>query len=279
MTIIVADTTCGLPHKLLAERCIPLIPQVVMFGEESYHDDKEMDTATFLSKLKASSALPKTSAPEPSWYFPIFEEAAKRGESVVVVAPMSKASGTVRSAEIAAQDFPKVDIRVVDSQTVSCNLGSMVLVADDMAKAGKSADEIVAKLNYMIPRGRLYFLVDTLEYLAKGGRIGGAKRLVAELLEIKPILQVKDGQVDQFEQQRTKKRAVARLVEVVAGSCPGGEDTHLCVLQVEAEEEAQALAAELKSRVPVTNIPIYELPPAIVVHAGPRALGAGFFVK
>ncbi len=278
MTIIVADTTCGLPHKLLEERCIPLMPQVVIFGEESYHDDKEMDTALFLSKLKASSTLPKTSAPEPSWYFPVFEEARQKHESVIVVAPMSKASGTVRSAEVAAQIFSSVDIRVVDTQTVSCNLGSMVLVADDMAKAGKSADEIVAELNAMIPRGRLYFLVDTLEYLAKGGRIGGAKKLLAELLEIKPILQVKDGQIDQFEQQRTKKRAVARLIEVVAESCPGGEDAHLCVLQVEAEEEAQVLVAELKSRVPVADIPVYQLPPAVVVHAGPGVLGAGFFV-
>ena len=279
MTIIVADTTCGLPRKLLQDRGVPLIPQIVMFGEESYHDDKELDTAAFLSKLKAARTLPMTAAPEPSLYFPIFEAAGKRGESVVVVAPASKLSGTVRSAETAAQDFPGVDVRVVDTQTVSCNLGSLVLVADDMAKAGQSADEIVAKLNYMIPRGRLYFLVDTLEYLAKGGRIGGAKKLLAELLEIKPILQVKNGQVEPFEQQRTKKRALARLIEVVTESCPGGEETHLCVLQVEAEREAQALVEELKSKVPVSDIPIYELPPAIVVHAGPRAMGAGFFVK
>ena len=149
-----------------------------------------------------------------------------------------------------------------------------------MAKAGKSADEIVAKLNDMIPRGRLYFLVDTLEYLAKGGRIGGAKRLLAELLEIKPILQVKDGQVEAFEQQRTKKRALARLVEVVAERCPGGESAHLCVIQAEADakREAESLVAELKSRVNVSQIPIYELPPAIVIHAGPRAMGVGFFV-
>jgi DegV family protein with EDD domain len=278
MTIIVADTTCGLPRKLLAERCIPLIPQIVTFGNESYHDDKDLDTAAFLSKLKASATLPKTSAPEPALYYPVFEEARKRGESAVVVAPTSKASGTVRSAQIAAQDFPDVDIRVVDTLTVSCNLGSMVLVADNLAKAGKSADEIIAKLNGMIPRGRIYFLVDTLEYLAKGGRIGGAKKLLAELLEIKPILQVKDGQIEPFEQQRTKKRALARLVETVAESCKGGEEAHLCVLQVEAEKEAQALVEELKSRVPVSEIPIYELPPAIVVHAGPRAMGVGFFL-
>ena len=278
MTIIVADTTCGLPRKLLEERCIPLIPQIVTFGEESYHDDKDLDTATFLSSLKASPTLPKTSAPEPALYYPVFEEAGKRGESVIVVAPTSKASGTVRSAETAAQDFPGVDIRVVDTQTVSCNLGSLVLVADDMAKAGKSADEIVAKLSDLIPRGRLYFVVDTLEYLAKGGRIGGAKKLLAELLEIKPILQVKEGQIEPFEQQRTKRRALARLVETVIESCRGGEDAHLCVLQVDAEEEAQALAEELMSKVRVSNIPIYELPPAIVVHAGPKAMGVGFFL-
>ena len=278
MTIIVADTTCGLPREMLAQRGIPLIPQVVMFGEDSFHDDKELDTASFLQKLKAAKALPKTAAPEPPLYYPIFEEAQKTGESVIVVAPTGKASGTVRSAQTAAQEFAGVDIRIVDTQTISCNLGSLVLVADDMAKAGKSADEIVAKLEDMIPRGRIYFLVDTLEYLAKGGRIGGAKRLVAELLEIKPILQIKNGQVEPFEQQRTKKRALARLIEVVKEQCPGGDETHLCVLQVEAESEARALVEELKSVVDVPNIPIYELPPAIVVHAGPRAMGVGFFV-
>lgn len=279
MAIIVADTTCGLPHNLLEERCIPLIPQIVTFEDQSYHDDKDLDTDTFLSKLKASPTLPKTAAPEPSLYFPIFEEARKRGESVVVVAPTIKLSGTVRSAQLAAQNFSGVDIRVVDTGTVSCNLGSLVLVADDMAKAGKSADAIVAKLTDMIPRGRLYFVVDTLEYLARGGRIGGAKKLLAELLEIKPILQVKDGQVEPFEQQRTKKRAVARLVEVVAESCKGGDEAHLSILQVDAENEAQVLAEVLKSKVPVSDIPIYELPPAITVHAGPKTLGAGFFIK
>jgi DegV family protein with EDD domain len=279
MTIIVADTTCGLPHPLLAERGIPVIPQIVIFGEESYHDDKDFDTAVFLQKLKASFKLPKTAAPEPSLYFPIFEEAQRKGESVLVIAPTGKASGTFRSAETAALDFPDVDIRVIDTQTISCNLGSMVLLADDLAKAGKSADEIIAKLTDMIPCGRLYFVVDTLEYLAKGGRIGGAKKLLAELLEIRPILQVKDGQVEPFEQQRTKKRALARLVEVAAEQCQGGENAHLCVIQVAAEQEAEALVQELKSKIPVPNIPIYQLPPAIVVHAGPKTLGLGFFVS
>lgn len=276
MTIIVADTTCGLPRHMLHERGIPLIPQVVIFGEQSYHDN-ELDTATFLSKLKAAPTLPKTAAPEPSLYFPIFEEARNNGESVIVVAPTGKASGTVRSAQIAAQEYPGVDIRVIDTQTVSCNLGTMVLVADDMAKAGRPADEIAAALTDMIPRGRLYFLVDTLEYLARGGRIGGAKRLLAELLQIKPILQVSNGQIEPFEQHRTKKRALARLVEAVAEECQGGENAHLCMLQVAAEKEALSIVEELKSRTHISTIPVYELPPAIVVHAGPRALGVGFF--
>jgi len=277
MTIIVADTTCGLPHPLLEERGIPVIPQVVMFGEESFHDDRNFDTALFLQKLKASPTLPKTAAPEPSLYFPVFEAAQKKGESVVVVAPTVKASGTLRSAETAALDFPELDIRVIDTQTITCNLGSMVLLADDLSKAGKSPDEIVAILTGMIPDGRLYFVVDTLEYLAKGGRIGGAKKLLAELLEIKPILQVKGGQIEPFEQQRTKKRALARLVEVAEEQCQGGENAHLSVIQVAAEDEAEALAEELKSKIQVPTIPIYRLPPAIVVHSGPKTLGLGFF--
>lgn len=278
MTIIVADTTCGLPRDLLAQRNIPLIPQVVIFGEDSYHDDTELDTATFLQKLKASPTLPKTAAPEPPLYYPIYKDAQAKVESVIVIAPSAKVSGTVRSAEVAAQEFPGLDVRVIDSLTVSCNLGSMVLAADELAKAGASTDEIEAKVRDMIPRGRIFFVVDTLEYLAKGGRIGGAKKLLAELLEIKPILTIREGQVEPFEQQRTKKRAMARLAEVVAEGCPGNAESYLSVLQVEAEAEAQVFVTELKERVSVPDIPVYELPPAIVVHGGPKTMGVGFFV-
>ncbi len=278
MTIIIADTTCSLPRDVLKARGIPLIPQVVMFGEESFHDDNEIDTATFLAKLKASSTLPKTAAPEPTLYYPIFKQAQAQGESVIVIAPSGKVSGTVRSAETAAQEFAELDIRIVDSQTVSCNLGSLVLLADDLAKAGKSADEIVAKLNDMIPRGRIYFLVATLEYLAKGGRIGGAKKLLAELLEIKPILTIRAGQVESFEQQRTHKRALARLEEVVREQCPKSAEACLAVMQAEAEAEARVLAASLQSWAGSGDVPIYELPPAIVTHGGPKTMGVGFFI-
>jgi DegV family protein with EDD domain len=278
MTIIVADTTCGLPRDLLKARGLPLIPQVVIFGEQSYHDDSEIDTATFLAKLKASPTLPKTAAPEPTLYYPLFKSAERQGETVIVVAPSSKVSGTVRSAETAAQEFPGLDVRVIDTQTVSCNLGSLVLLADDMAKAGSSADEIVAKLNDMIPRGRIYFLVHTLEYLAKGGRIGGAKKLLAELLDIKPILTIRNGQVEPFEQQRTHRRALARLDEIVREQCPQSAQARLAVMEVEAEDESRLLAAGLKSWWACGEVPIYELPPAIVTHGGPKTMGVGFFI-
>ncbi len=124
MTIIVTDTTCGLPRELLNERGILLIPQIVIFGDESFHDDSELDTSTFLEKLKASPMLPKTAAPEPKLYYPVFRFAQEKGERVIVVAPTIKASGTLRSAEIAAHDFPQVAIRVIDTLTIAGNLGS-----------------------------------------------------------------------------------------------------------------------------------------------------------
>ena len=278
MVKIVADTTSGLPRELLKKLGIPLIPQIVVFGEESFRDDTELDTAAFLEKLKAAKELPKTAAPAPALYNPIYAEAELRGESVIVIAPSAKVSGTVRAAVVAAQDFPDADVRVVDSLTISGNLASLVLMADAWAKAGQDADAIVSRLNDWIKRGRIYFLVNTLEYLQKGGRIGGAKALMGELLQIKPILCLREGQVEPFEQQRTKKRALARLVEIVEEQCPKNAEAHLCVMQADAIDEAEMLAADLKARMNLVSIPIYELPPAIVVHGGPGVLGIGFFV-
>jgi DegV family protein with EDD domain len=167
---------------------------------------------------------------------------------------------------------------VVDTQTIACNLASLVLLAHAWAQAGANADTIVSRLNEWIPRGHIFFLVDTLEYLQKGGRIGGAKALLGEMLQVKPILCVRDGQVEPFEQQRTKRRALARLLEVVEEQCPKGPQAHLCVMQADAPEQAELLASDLRSRMNLTDIPIYELPPAIVTHGGPGVLGIGFFV-
>ena len=278
MVKIVADTTSGLPREQIDSLGIPLVPQIVVFGEDSYRDDCELDTASFLKKLKNSTQLPKTAAPPPPLYFPIFDQAAKAGEDVVVVAPSAKVSGTVRSAEVAALEYPKLNIQIVDTKTIAGNLASLVLMAHEWAAAGMTAAEVVNQLNGWIPRGRIYFLVDTLEYLQKGGRIGGARALLGELLQVKPILCVRDGQVEPFEQQRTKKRAVSRLVEIIEEECPKSPEGHLSIMQADAVDEANMLAEDLKTRMNLPSIPIYELPPAIVVHGGPGVMAVGFFV-
>ena len=278
MTKIVADTTSGLPLDLAARLGIPMIPQLVIFGEQTFRDDTELTTTDFLKKLKASSVLPKTAAPPPALYNPIFEEAAKKGETVIVIAPTGKMSGTVRSAETARADFPQADIRIIDTLAIAGCLGSLVLAAHELAQKGKPADEIEAYIRALIPRSRTYFVVDTLEYLQKGGRIGAAKALLGELLQMKPILQIKDGQAAPYEQTRTKKRATARLIEIACEQVAGSLNPHLCVMHIDAEAEAGAICAELNSRLNIQNIPIYLLPPAIVTHAGPKTLAVGFFV-
>ncbi len=277
MLRIVADTTSGLTPALARQHGFDLLPQLVIFGEQSFRDDTELDTATFLSKLKASAELPKTAAPPHLLYHPIFEDARQKNQTVIVVAPSGKISGTIRSVETAAQDFPDLPIHIVDTGTVAGNLATLVLLAAQLAAQGASAEQTLARLNALLPRQRLYFLVDTLEYLKKGGRIGGAKALLGEILQVKPILQLKNGQVEPLEQTRTKRRALSRLVDLVTGQAPAGE-ARLSVMQIGAEEEAQRLAQEIASRLNLPPLPIYILPAAIGVHAGPGALAVGFFV-
>ena len=278
MIIIVTDTTAGLPSELTSQLGIVVLPQIVIFGENSFRDDTELDTGSFLKLLRNSSTMPKTSAPPPMLYHPIIEAAIQNCNTLICLHPSSKISGTVRSAQVASQEYPTADIRIIDTQTVACNLGSMVLLANSWVKEGLDAISILSRLENLIKRQRIYFQVDTLEYLHKGGRIGGAKALIGELLQIKPILTIKDGQVEPFEQQRTKRRAIARLVEITLEQCPPDPNSHLCVMHADAYQEAQSLAIQLKETMEYKEIPIYEIPPAIIVHAGPKVLGVGFFV-
>lgn len=278
MLRIVSDTTSGLPLDLARERGIAMIPQIVIFGEDSYRDDNEIDPETFLQKLKASSGLPKTAAPPPTLYYPVFQDAQDKGDAVLVIAPSSNVSGTVRSAQSAAADFPDLAVHVLDTRTIAGNTATLSLLAAQWAAEGAGMDSVLPRLEALIASQRTYFLVDTLEYLKKGGRIGGAKALLGELLQVKPILQVKDGQVQAFEQERTKKRALARLLDIVSEQGAGAPSAHLVVMHIGALAEAQALAASLAARLEIATPPIYNLPAAIGVHAGPGVLAVGFFV-
>jgi DegV family protein with EDD domain len=153
----------------------------------------------------------------------------------------------------------------------------MVMLAVEWAERHISPDEIMHRLQAMIPRARTYFLVATLEYLQKGGRIGGAAAVIGSALQIKPILELKDGHVEAFEKVRTHQRAFERLKELVLEQCPRSLEAHLCVMHADDVDEAQRLAADLKTALGVDRIPIYSLGAAITTHAGPGTLGVGFF--
>jgi len=279
MIKIITDTTSGLPLELAQAHDIPVLPQIIIFGEETYRDDTEMDTRMFLQKLRASPTLPKTAAPPPALYNPIFERLLAEGyRTIICLHPSSELSGTVRSALTAAQDFPGADIRVVDTRTVAAPLATVVLLAARWAREGVDADTIIARVQDMLARQRVYFVVDTLEYLHRGGRIGGAQALLGGLLQVKPILTLRDGRVEPFEQQRTQKRALSRLQELVLEECPSTPESYLAVMHADAEATARELAADFSAQLGIPDIPIYELPPAIVTHAGPGVLAVSYFV-
>jgi len=279
MIKIITDTTSGLPLDVARAHDIPVLPQIIIFGEETYRDDTEMDTRMFLQKLRASPTLPKTAAPPPALYNPIFERLLAEGyRTIICLHPSSELSGTVRSALTAAQDFPGADIRVVDTRTIAAPLATVVLLAARWAREGVEADAIIARVQDMLARQRVYFVVDTLEYLHRGGRIGGAQALLGGLLQVKPILTLRDGRVEPFEQQRTQKRALARLRELVLGECPRTPESYLAVMHADAEATARELAADFSAQLGIRDVPIYELPPAIVTHAGPGVLAVSYFV-
>ncbi len=278
MIKIVTDTTSSLPPELAQAHDIPVLPQIIIFGEESYRDDTEMDTRMFLQKLRSSPTLPKTAAPPPALYNPIFERLLAEGyRTIICLHPSSELSGTVRSALTAAQDFPGADIRVVDTRTIAAPLATVVLLAARWAQEGVDADTIIARVQETLARQRVYFVVDTLEYLHRGGRIGGAQALLGGLLQVKPILTLRDGRVEPFEKQRTQRRALERLRELVLGECPPTPESHLAVMHADAEATARELAAEFSARLGIPEVPIYELPPAIVTHAGPGVLAVSYF--
>lgn len=277
MTRIVADTTSCLAPEIAQCYDIPVIPQVINFGTDSYLEGVDIDIATFLERLKTSPELPKTAAPPPELFVEAFKRLAEHGEPIVCIHPSTEVSGTVRSASVAAMDFPDLDIRIIDTRMIASPLGTLVQLAAEWAAAGMDTDTLVARVQEMSQRCRIYFLVDTLEYLARGGRIGGAAALLGGVLQIKPILRLHDGRVDQYERERTHKRAVARLKEIVLEQSPRDGTAYMSIMYAENKAAGQALANELGSQINQPKVPVVSMPPAIITHGGPGILGVGFF--
>jgi DegV family protein with EDD domain len=279
MIRIITDTTACIDLNYAQAHRVSVIPQIITFGDDSFYEGIELNNSEFMDRLRKSSALPKTAAPPPELFRIEFEKLVPYGEPILCIHPSCEVSGTVRSASVAAQDFPTADIRIIDSRLLAAPLLAMVKTAISLAEAGIDIDTVERRVRSLIPRNRIYFMVDTLEYLAKGGRIGGASALLGNILQIKPILTVRDGRVEPFEKQRTHSRALARMIELTTEQFSGNGDGFLCVMHSDVKIEAEKLANYLSTCFELNDIPIIDLPPAIVVHGGPGILAISFFVS
>jgi DegV family protein with EDD domain len=275
---VVTDTTAVLPRAYLEAHHVENVPQMIMFGEESFQEEYEISFADFIRRLRASKQLPKTAAPTPGLMVEAYRRQLAEADTVLSIHPSTDLSGTVRSALTAkGEAFPDADIRILDTRTVGANLASMVMDAVEWAESGVSADEIMNRLQAMIPRSRIYFLVATLEYLQKGGRIGGAQALIGSVLQIKPILQLQDGRVEPREKVRTHHLALERLKELVLEQCPRDPLAHLSVMNAGELEAAERLARELASTLGAKHVPVYNVGASITTHGGPGILAVAFF--
>jgi DegV family protein with EDD domain len=277
---IVTDSTAILTHDYVVAHDLQVAPQIIHFGEDSFLENVTISSPEFYRQLRSSRGLPKTSAPAPGDFATAYEKDLVRAETIISIHPTADASGTVRSAETARQQwFPDADIRVIDTRTIAGCLGEIVRQAVAWAEAGASADAIVADVEAMAARARSYFLVPTLDYLQRGGRIGGAAALLGSILQVKPILEIHDGRVQVLERVRVLSKARERMLELTIDRCRRSPDPRLCVMHGDVPAEADAVAEELSRRLGSTKPPIFEVGAAIATHVGPGVVALGFFVS
>ncbi len=279
MIKIITDSTSGLAQDFLAERNIKVVPLKVNFSDtESYDEITGISNEEFYRRLTTEKTIPFTSQPSAGEFKAAFEEVAQNPDDEILVLTLSgKLSGTIASAQTAKTMLPDLSITLFDSLSLALGLGFMVATASDMALAGKSMGEIVTRLEQMRRDMKIYFVVDTLEYLHKGGRIGGASAFLGSILNIKPILTIDNGLIEPFDKVRTKKKALARIVELLQESVPSVDHpVQLGVMHAAAFSEVPAL--ETRAFSPFSNIEraiVTEIGPVLGTHGGPGLLGAG----
>ena len=274
---IVTDSTADLPKALCAEYGIEVVPLTVNFCPESFLDGVNLDPAGFWAKLKTSPHHPSTAQPAPGDFLERYRRIHAAGDEIISLHISSRMSGTVQSAQIAAQMLPEAGISVIDTRSVSLGLGLLVLGAARMAREGKSREEIVAWAEATCDRMHILFTIDTLEFLQRNGRIGKAAALLGGLLGLKLILQVdREGVVAPADKVRGRSRVLARAKELMQQRVPPGRKIRLAVVHAQSPDEAHAWGEEVKRDYQVEEYLVGDLGAVVACHAGPGALGIIF---
>jgi len=267
---IVTDSTADIPEELAAELEITIVPCNVHFGRETYRDGIELSKEEFYTRLETSPTLPTTSAPATGLFEATYRKLASETKQILSIHLAGALSAIYNSACLGAETIPNLEVVLIDSRQASMGLGWLVIAAARAAQEGQSLAQIVALVEDMKPRVRLFAALDTLEYLQKGGRVGKAVAVLGTLLSIKPLLEIRDSAVLPLERVRTRRKSIERLIELVAELGPLEE---LAVLHSNAPQEAQRLAEEISFLHSLERILIAEVGVIIGTHAGPNGLG------
>ncbi len=276
---IVTDSVANLPVEISQAHNIYVIPQIINWEGQSLLDQVDISSEEFYRRLPLSKELPKTSQPSPGQFTEHFQRVAEGADSIVAVFVSRELSGTIQSAHLGAEAMGDYPIEIVDSRSASLGLGLLALAAARRAAAGNDYQEVAAYVRGLVPRMRVMFVVDTLEYLHKGGRIGGAKRLVGSVLSIKPVLHLEDGKIEPLASIRTKTKAIEHMLDVVLGEMKGKKDVHAGVIHAAAPEDARYVADRVRSEAAPQELIINEMSPAIGANVGPGLVGMGYYTE
>ena len=278
MTIhIVTDSASDISLEEAKELGIEIVPLSVRFGEAEYTDLIDLSVSDFYQKMSESDLLPSTAAPSPGAFEAAFKRCVEAGAEGVVCINLSLAlSATGQAAQLAADALvDTITVKCIDSKSITSGLGTIIRKAASAAKAGKSMDEIVSLVEGLASKTRIFATLDTLENLKKGGRIGGAKAMVGTMLQFKPCLDLSSGEVVEAGRQRTRKKSLMWLKEVLENE---GEVTDLCIIHGDAPD-VEEFADLISDLVPQENIRINQLGAVIGTHGGPRVLGVTYLVQ
>lgn len=279
MVQIVTDTTSCLSPEMGKQNGIAVVPQWVVFPETSYREYLELSPSAFVERVLASPDVPSSKPAAVGDFAAAMRPAVEANEDIIYIAPSSKVSKTTELVAQAIQMLPGAKVRIIDTQLIGPLNGSMALLAAHFAAEGQSVQEIERHLRFMCPRGRMYCMIDSLDFLARGGRIGGAAALVGKLLQLKPIVTFRNGEVDQEEIVRTQRHALVRLQSMAIASAEQDWELHLAVMHAGVPEQAASLAHDLAWKLSLNKVPVYEIAPTVACHTGPAAIGVSFFVE